>query len=77
MDQTDARVLEFAASWWRRPGSREQAIADRFGWTPTAYFRRLNQLLDEPAAAAAYPVVVGRLRRVRELGVVRRRGMRL
>jgi len=62
------RVLAFAASWWRRAGMRDQAIADQFGWTPVAYFRRLNRLLDEPAALASSPLLVGRLRRVRQAG---------
>lgn len=29
------------------------------------YFQRLNHLLDDPAAAAAYPMTVARLRRIR------------
>jgi Protein of unknown function (DUF3263) len=68
LDETDARVLAFAAAWWRRPGARDQAIVDQFGWTPTRYFRRLNALLDLPAAANVSPLLVARLRRVRQAG---------
>ncbi len=55
------------------PGAKEQAIHDLFGLTPTRYYLRLNRLLDEPAATAHDPVLVKRLRRLRETRTRRRR----
>lgn len=58
-------ILDFEQQWWRHPGAKEQAIRDRFGCTATRYYQLLNALLDNPAALAAEPLLVGRLRRLR------------
>ncbi|WP_018218041.1 DUF3263 domain-containing protein [Salinispora vitiensis] len=58
-------ILDFERQWWRHPGAKEQAIRDRFGCTATRYYQLLNGLLDNPAALAAEPLLVGRLRRLR------------
>lgn len=58
-------ILDFEQQWWRHPGAKEQAIRDRFGCTATRYYQLLNLLLDNPAALAAAPLLVGRLRRLR------------
>lgn len=61
----ERQILEFERRWWRRPGAKDQAIAETFQWSPTRYYQRLNALLDAPAALAHDPVLVGRLRRLR------------
>ncbi len=58
-------MLTFERHWWRHAGAKETAIRDRFGMTPTRYYQVLNALVDQPAALAADPLLVGRLRRVR------------
>jgi uncharacterized protein DUF3263 len=63
--ERDRAILAFERAWWSRPGAKEQAIADTFGLTATAYYQQLNRLLDLPAALAAEPVTVRRLRRLR------------
>lgn len=65
LTEQDLAVLALEKAWWLRPGSKEQAIYDAFGWTPTAYYRRLNTLVDRQEALAAEPVVVKRLRELR------------
>ncbi len=62
----DRSLLAFESQWWKRPGAKDQAIRDRFGITPTRYMQLLNKLIDQPAALAYDPVVVNRLRRLRE-----------
>lgn len=64
---TDRDLLDFEGQRWKYPGAKEAAVRDRFGWPMTTYLVRLNALLDRPAAAAYAPVLVGRLRRLREL----------
>jgi Protein of unknown function (DUF3263) len=64
-------MLAFERQWWRRPGAKETAIRERFGINPTRYYQVLNALVDRPDALAADPLLVRRLRRVRE---GRRRG---
>jgi hypothetical protein len=58
-------MLDLEGRWWRDPLAKEQAIREVFGWSPTHYYHRLNELLDDPAAWAADPLVVKRLRRRR------------
>lgn len=62
----ERELLEFEKQWWRQPGAKEQAISDRFDLSPISYYRLLNALLDRPAALAYDPVLVNRLRRVRD-----------
>ncbi|MDR0417131.1 MAG: DUF3263 domain-containing protein [Propionibacteriaceae bacterium] len=58
-------MLDLERCPWRDPLAKEQAIRDRFGWSPTLYHHALNRLIDEPAAWAADPLTVKRLRRRR------------
>jgi hypothetical protein len=70
-----AAILEFEGTWWTHAAGKEQAIAELFGLSATDYYQRLTTLIDEPAACAASPLVVRRLRRVRE-GRLRARSAR-
>lgn len=65
-------VLALEREWWQRRGSKEQAVRDRFDLTATAYYALLNRLIDRPEALAAEPVVVNRLRRLRQERAERR-----
>ena len=58
-------MLTFERQWWRSAGAKETAIRDVFGVPPTRYYQALNALVDHPAALAADPLLVRRLRRVR------------
>lgn len=64
--ERERQILEFERQWWRQPGGKEQAIRDTFGLSTTHYYQTLNRLLDEPAALRHDPVLVGRLRRLRD-----------
>jgi hypothetical protein len=61
----DLEMLAFERQWWRAAGAKETAIRDRFALSPTRYYQVLNALVDHPAALAADPLLVRRLRRVR------------
>ncbi|MFC3503100.1 DUF3263 domain-containing protein [Micromonospora krabiensis] len=65
LDERDLAILAFEQQWWRHAGAKEQAIRDAFGLSATRYYQLLNKLLDNPAALAVEPVLVGRLRRLR------------
>lgn len=65
LDDRERQILGFERQWWRHAGAKEQAIRDTFGLSATRYYQLLNRLLDEPAALAYDPVLVGRLRRLR------------
>jgi len=62
----DRAILEFEREWWRRRTPKERAVRDRLGLSVTRYYQRLNGLLDRPAAIAFDPMLVGRLRRLRD-----------
>lgn len=69
----DVAVLDFEQRWQHRAvrdGSKDAAIVEEFGLNTTAYFQRLNRLLDSRAALARYPQLVYRLRRVRDARAV-------
>jgi len=59
-------VLDFERRHWKHAGAKEQAIRDEFELSATRYYQILNALLDDPAALAYRPALVGRLRRIRE-----------
>ncbi|MBQ1052204.1 DUF3263 domain-containing protein [Micromonospora sp. C51] len=65
LDEREREMLAFERQWWRHAGAKEQAIRDQFGLSATRYYQLLNALLDNPAALAADPVLVGRLVRLR------------
>lgn len=62
----DLALLDFEARTYRHQGRKESDVLDELGLSPARYYRRLNWLLDQPAAMVARPVLVARLRRVRE-----------
>jgi hypothetical protein len=65
LTRREHEMLVFERQWWRRAGAKDTAIRTRFEMPPTRYYQALNALVDRPAALAADPLVVGRLRRVR------------
>ena len=62
----DETILDFERSWWTEPGPKEAAIRERFDLSPTRYYQVLNELLDDPDALSYDPLVVRRLRRLRD-----------
>lgn len=64
----EQRVLKFYAERPRytRPGAFEEAIRAEFAISAARYYRVLNALLDRPEALDYAPLVVKRLRRMRD-----------
>jgi hypothetical protein len=65
LTEREVQILAFEGKWWKHAGAKEQAIRDAFGLSSTRYYQLLNGLLDNPAALAHDPVLIGRLRRLR------------
>ena len=62
----DRTILEFEREWWRHRAPKDRAVRDRLGVSGTRYHQLLNSLIDRPDALAFDPMLVGRLRRLRE-----------
>lgn len=66
LTQLSTDILAFERGWWAVTGAKDQGIRERFDLSPTQYYQLLNGLLDDPAALAHDPLLVKRLRRLRE-----------
>ncbi len=66
LDARDRAVLALEGRSWRTAGAKERAVREELGLSSTRYYQLLNALLDRPEALAHAPVLVNRLRRVRE-----------
>ena len=62
----DISILAFERQWWKHAGAKEDAIRELFALSSTEYYQVLNSLLDNPAALEHDPMLVKRLRRMRQ-----------
>lgn len=62
----DRDILLFERQWWRYAGAKEHAIRERFEMSATRYYQVLNSLIDRREALAFDPLLVKRLRRMRQ-----------
>lgn len=66
LSDTELQILDIERLRWKYAGAKEAAVMDRLGWSLTRYAQVLNELLDRPEAEAADPLLVRRLRRLRD-----------
>ena len=66
LSSRELEILTFERQWWKYAGAKEQAIRELFGMSGTRYYQVLNDLIDRPAALVHDPMLVKRLRRLRE-----------
>ncbi len=66
LNERDAEILAFERQWWKYAGAKEQAVREKFQMSATRYYQVLNALIDKPEALAVDPLLVKRLRRLRE-----------
>ncbi|MBA3020180.1 DUF3263 domain-containing protein [Propionicimonas sp.] len=77
LSEHQAALLDFEKSWWALAGSKESEIRERFDISPTRYYQLINALIDSPDALAHDPLLVKRLRRMRETRQKERTARRL
>ena len=77
LSEFEVKMLEFERSWWRHAGVKESSIKELFNLTPPAYYQLLNNLIDREEALMAEPILVKRLRRLRESRTVARSSSKL
>lgn len=66
LSDRDRDLLAFEAAWQRHGGAKEEAIRTRLDLTPARYYQLLGRVIDSSEALAADPLLVKRLRRLRE-----------
>ena len=66
LSERDKAILDLERTWWSHPGSKEQLVKDAVGLSTTRYREVLAELTDSEDALAYDPLVVRRLRRLRD-----------
>jgi hypothetical protein len=66
LTERDKAILDFERSWWAEPGVKERAIRDRFELSSTRYYQLLSELTVSDEAMSYDPLLVRRLRRMRD-----------
>ena len=77
LDERSRALLDFEREWWKLAPPKERAIRDRLGLSPARYHQLLNRAIDLPEALAYDPMLVRRLRRLREVRRRKRSARRL
>jgi hypothetical protein len=66
LTERERAILDFERSWWTEAGPKDTLIRERFELSGTRYYQLLTELLDDPGAVEYDPLLVRRLRRVRD-----------
>ena len=66
LSEQDRAILDLERTWWAEGGSKESAIRSRLGMSPARYYRLVAVLVDRREAEAYDPLVIRRLRRLRD-----------
>ena len=76
LSDLEARILEFEKQWWQYAGAKESSIRELFQIPPSRYYEILNHLIDRDEALHVAPMLVKRLRRMREARLAERHPQR-
>ena len=69
LSDRDRAILQFEGEWRRHVGAKEEAIRADLGLSPARYYQLLGRLIDSAEAQEHDPMLVKRLRRLREARV--------
>jgi len=72
LSDLEVRILDFERQWWRYAGAKETGIKEQFNISAREYYELLNNLIDREDALAAAPLLIKRLRRLREARLQKR-----
>lgn len=62
----DRDLLDFEREAWKLRMPKERAIREHFGFSAARYHQLLNRAIDRPEALVYDPMLVRRLRRIRD-----------
>lgn len=66
LEQRDRELLDFEREAWKLRMPKERAIRERFGFSAARYHQLMNRAIDRPEALTYDPMLVRRLRRIRD-----------
>jgi hypothetical protein len=66
LSDLEVRILDFERQWWKYAGAKDAAIKELFDLSTRNYYELLNNLIDREDALTASPLLVKRLRRLRQ-----------
>lgn len=66
LSDRDRVILALEAAWPRHSGAKEETIRSKLGMSPARYYQLLGRLIDTEQALEHDPLLVRRLRRLRE-----------
>ena len=66
LSKRDLQILDLEQNWWTRPGSKHEQVASELDLSITRYHEILDELIDSPPALRHDPLLVLRLRRMRD-----------
>lgn len=66
LNDEDVRILEFEQTYPQHSVQKEARLRREFGYSSARYYQILGTLIESPAALVAYPMLINRLRRVRD-----------
>ncbi len=66
LSDLEVRMLDFERQWWKYAGAKDAAIRELFDLSTRSYYELLNNLIDREDALTASPLLVKRLRRLRQ-----------
>ena len=66
LSDRDRAILDFERTWWMEEGPKDTAIRERFELSGTRYYQLITELVDDDDALEYDPLLIRRLRRVRE-----------
>jgi len=66
LSERDRAILALETVWPRHGGAKEEAIRTQLGMSSARYYQLLGRLLESEAALEYDPMLVRRLRRIRD-----------
>ncbi|MGI9120323.1 MAG: DUF3263 domain-containing protein [Acidimicrobiales bacterium] len=66
LSDREKAILDFERRWWSLPGPKEVSIRQHLDLSATRYYQLLGGLVDSADAVGYDPLVVRRLRRLRD-----------
>jgi hypothetical protein len=72
LTERDRAILALETVWPRHSGAKEEAIRAQLGMSAARYYQLLGRLVDSEVALEYDPMLVGRLRRIRDARALQR-----